>query len=130
MLLKLGVGLGTVFNGRQAAGSADGIPLDSYTPAAADALVTLFAVWGLAQLVICLLCVLALIRYRAMIPLLFSLLLVEHLGRRLVLYLLPIARNGTPPGFVINLVLSIVLIVGLVLSLRSRDNNQARQSSG
>jgi hypothetical protein len=38
--------------GYSAAKSADGIPLDTFTPAGAQAVVSLFAVWGLAQVVI------------------------------------------------------------------------------
>jgi hypothetical protein len=63
VLVKLGIGLGTVFNGHEAAGSADGIPLDTFTPAGAQAVISLFAIWGIAQLVICVLCILALVRF-------------------------------------------------------------------
>ena len=47
VFLKTSIGLGTIFNGRNAAISADGIPLDTFTPAGADAFVSLFAAWGL-----------------------------------------------------------------------------------
>src|ERR1035441_2003817 len=60
--------------------------------------VALFAIWGLAQLVFSVFGVLALTRYRAMIPLLFVLMLPEHLARRWMLLVKPIARTGTPPG--------------------------------
>ena len=120
ILVKLGISLGTIFNGHEAASSADGIPLDTFTPAGAQAVISLFAIWGIAQLVICLLCILALVRYRGMIPLLFALLLLEYVGKRVVLYFLPIARTGTPPGSMINLVLLGVMIIGLALSLQSR----------
>ena len=120
ILVKLGIGLGTIFNGHEAASSADGIPLDTFTPAGAQAVISLFAIWGIAQLVICLLCILALVRYRGMIPLLFALLLLEYVGKRVVLYFLPIARTGMPPGSMINLVLLGVMIIGLALSLQSR----------
>ena len=120
ILVKLGISLGTIFNGHEAASSADGIPLDTFTPAGAQAVISLFAIWGVAQLVICLLCILALVRYRGMIPLLFALLLLEYVGKRVVLYFLPIARTGTPPGSMINLVLLGVMIIGLALSLQSR----------
>ena len=33
VLMKGGIGLGTIFNGHSAAASADGIPLDTFTPA-------------------------------------------------------------------------------------------------
>jgi hypothetical protein len=48
---------------------------------------------------------LALVRYRAMIPLMFALLVLEYLSRGLILQFLPIVRSGTPPGSVVNLAL-------------------------
>ncbi|MEK7710720.1 MAG: hypothetical protein AAB341_02395, partial [Planctomycetota bacterium] len=95
--------------------------------AGAQTVVSLFAIWGLAQLVICLLCILVLVRYRAMIPFMFALLLLEHLSRKLILHFLPIAKTGTPPGSAVNLVLLALMIVGLSLSLRSQDNLRAQE---
>jgi hypothetical protein len=43
VVLKTGIALGTVFNGRGAAQSADGIPLDSFGASGAEAVLTLFA---------------------------------------------------------------------------------------
>ena len=124
VLVKLGISMGTMFNGHEAASSADGIPLDTFTPAGAQTVISLFAIWGLAQFVICLLCILALVRYRAMIPLLFALLLLEYLGKRVILVFLPVAKTGTPPGSIINLVLLGVMIIGLALSLQARANSE------
>jgi hypothetical protein len=120
VLLKLGMSLNCVFNGYSVATEADGLPLHSYPPAAARTIVSLFSVWGLGQLVISLLCILVLARYRSMIPLMFTLLLLEHLGRRLILLLMPIERIGTPPAHVVNLVIGGLMIVGLALSLWTR----------
>lgn len=123
VLVKGGIGLGTIFNGHSAATTADGIPLDTFTPAGEQAFVSLFAAWGLSQLMLNLVGVLVLVRYRAMVPLMFALLLLEHLSRKLIFLVLPIARTGTPPGFFVNLALVAVMIVGLVLSLRNRDGS-------
>jgi hypothetical protein len=120
VLFKTAIALGTIFNGRRAAQSADGIPLDSFGAAGAEAFLALFAIWGLSQLVFSVLGILALTRYRAMIPLVFVLLLLEHLARKWILLVKPIARTGAPPGIYINLGLLVVMILGLVLSLRRR----------
>lgn len=120
LLVKTGIALGTIFNGRNAAQSADGIPLDSFGSAGAQAVVALFAIWGLSQLVSSVFGVLALTRYRAMIPLMYVVLLLEHLARRWLLVVKPIVRTGTPPGLYINLALLLLMIVGLALSLRRR----------
>jgi hypothetical protein len=125
VVLKTGIALATIFNGHSAAQSADGIPLDSFGAGGAEAVVALFAIWGLAQLVFCVLGILALTRYRAMIPFLFVLFLLEHLARRWILLVKPIARTGTPPGTYVNLAILALTIVGLVLSLRNRPSASA-----
>jgi hypothetical protein len=125
VFMKTSIGLGTIFNGHNVAITADGIPLDTFTPAGAQAFVSVFALWGLAQSMIGLLCILVLVRYRAMVPFMFLLLLLEHLSRKLILFVMPIERAGTAPGFFINLALVALMIVGLVLSLRNRDNSRA-----
>jgi len=129
VFMKVAMSLNSIFNGYSVASSADGIPLDTYPPAAARTIVSLFAIFGLAHFVICLLCVLVLVRYRSMIPFMFALLLLEHLGRRLILYVMPIVRTGTPPAFAVNLVLLGLTITGLALSLRSRGNARVPDSS-
>ena len=120
LLMKTAIALGTIFNGRTAAQTADGIPLDSFGVAGAAAVVSLFAIWGLAQFVISLIGVLALVRYRAMVPLMLALFLFEHVARRVIFLVMPIPRDGTAPGLYINLALLAVMTVGLALSLRNR----------
>jgi hypothetical protein len=127
VFMKGAIGLGTIFNGRSAAVSADGIPLDTFGPAGEQAFLAAFAAWGLAQLTINLLGVLALVRYRAMVPLMFTVLLLEHLSRKLIFWFLPIARSESPPGFYINLALVAVMLVGLTLSLWNRNTSQAQR---
>jgi len=115
VLVKTSIGLGTIFNGRNAAISADGIPLDTFTPAGAQAFVSLFAAWGLAQAIIGLLCVVVL----------YSLLLLEHLARKFMFIAMPVARTGEAPGFFINLALVALMVAGLLLSLRTQDDGGA-----
>lgn len=122
VFMKAGMSLMAIFNGYVVASNADGIPLDTFTPAGAQAVVTLLAMWGLALLTICLLCILALVRYRAMVPFLFALLALEHLSRRLILYVMPVVRTGTSIGIAVNLALLALTFVGLALSLWRRDN--------
>jgi len=109
-----------IFNGYSTARDADGIPLDTYTPAAAQLVVALFAQASLWRLTFCLLCVLVLVRYRSAIPLMFTLLLVNYLAGQLILQFVPVIRTGTPPGPIVNLIMFALMIVGLALSLRSR----------
>jgi len=127
VLMKISISLNSIFNGYSVASSADGIPLDTFTSAGAQTVVSLFALLGLSHLMICLLCILVLVRYRAMIPFMFALLLLERLSRKLILHFLPIPKTGTPPGSTVNLVLLAVMIIGLALSLRSQDNPQPQE---
>src|ERR1700720_155796 len=101
--MKTVISLRSIFDGYAVATTADGIPLDTYSPAAARTIVSLWALLGLSSFMLCLLCILALIRYRSMVPLMFALFLLEYLGRRLIFQLLPIVTTGSPPAFYINL---------------------------
>jgi hypothetical protein len=124
VLMKTAMSVNSIFLGHKVATSADGIPLDTFPPAAAQTVLALFAIWGFAYVMICLLCILVLVRYRALVPFMFLLLLVEFLGRKLVLHFIPVARTGTPPGSYVNLALLAVMIVGLALSLWSQNKLQ------
>lgn len=119
-IAKAGIALATIFNGYHAAAVADGIPLHEFGPAGAQAVVALFGLWGVGHLVLCALCIVMLIRYRALVPFMFTLLLLEYLGRRSVELFLPIVTTGTPRGSFVNLVLLAVTIIGLALSVWRR----------
>lgn len=125
VFVRIAIGFGSIFNGYTAATGPDGIPLDTFPPAASQTIVSLFAMLGLSRLLLGLLCVLALIRYRGMVPLLFIVLLAEQLGRQLIVTYLPIPRVGEPPVSVIHWVLLALIVGGLALSLIPRDRAKA-----
>ncbi len=126
VVMKTGIALATMFNGRVAAQSSDGLALDRLGPAGAEAVVTLFALWGLAQLMVCVLGALALVRYRAMVPLMFLLLTLEHVARRGILLARPLATPGMHPGTYVNLALLAAILAGLALALWPRPPAPAR----
>ena len=130
LFAKLGQSLNVIFNSRYVAMTADGIPLDAYTPAAAQTVVALFSLLGLATLMICLVCILVLARYRSLVPVMFLVLMLQFLGGRLVLLFHPLERTGTPIGVYVNLALFAVMIVGLALSLWSRGDWRAQEGRG
>ena len=125
VLVRSAIGLGSIFNGYPAASSADGIPLDTFTPAGVQTILALFGLLGVSQLVFSVLCVVVLVRYRSLIPLMFVLLLLYQLSRKLILYYLPIPRTGAPPVSAINLTILGLMIVGLVLSLRGQAGRRS-----
>ncbi len=122
VLLKSMMGVNSVFNTRSVLTGPDAIPLDSYSAAGAQAVVSLFALSALGNLVLVTLSIVALVRYRAMIPFLYLLMLAEYAGRRALLFANPIGRSeGTPIGFYINMTLLALLLIGFALSLQNRD---------
>lgn len=120
VLVKGLMGLNCIFNGYHVATTADGIPLSTYTPAGASAVVTFLGVWGYELLLLSLLGVLALVRYRAMVPLMFLVLFLEQAGRRAIFSAMPIASSDDAPALSINTVLCGLTLLGLVLSLWPR----------
>ncbi len=119
--IKLIMSTNSILNTRSVAAGADGIPLESYAAGGAETVIRLFSLLALSQLVLALLGVIALVRYRAMIPLVYLLLLAEHLGRRAIGMIHPAeGPAGASAGLYINLALLAVLILGLGLSLLPR----------
>jgi hypothetical protein len=97
---------------------ADGIPLDTFSANAADAAVLLFAVWGVTHLVLNLLGFIALVRYRTMIPLIYLLMAIDHIGRKAAAEAFPIVRvNDGTVGVPVNLILIALLLIGFGMSL-------------
>ena len=121
LLLKLAIGLGAIFNGHYAASVADGIPLNSYSPQGTEAFLSLFASLGLSQLVLGVLGLVLLLRYRPLVPLFLLVLLVEHVARKGVSVYLPIARTGGASGGAINWAIFGVMLLAFILSLTNRN---------
>lgn len=121
--LRLVIGTNSILNTRFVATSADGIPLSSFDAAGAQAVISLFALLGLFQLLLALQGVVVLIRYRAMIPLFYLLLLIHQLGGRALALAHPIAQSGASSaqiGSAIVLALLAITLAGFVLSLLGR----------
>jgi hypothetical protein len=120
-------GLNPWISNRFVAQTADGIPLDTFGAEAASTVMFLFASWGLGLLILSLLGIVVLIRYRAMIPLMFLLLSIEQIGRKGIALFSPIVRavetEGISFGVLINWGLTAALVIGLVLSLLNRSDS-------
>jgi hypothetical protein len=121
LLLRLTMSANSIVNTRSVATGADGIPLDSFAGGGAEAVVSLFALLALSRLMPALLGILVLVRYRAMVPLLYLLLLIEHVGSRALLLVNPVVKSGASSvGLAINLALLALLLAGFGLSLQDR----------
>jgi len=106
------------------------IPLDAYPPAAAETIVGIFALWGLSQLILALLELLVLVRYRALIPLFYLLTAFEYSMRGLVIPALKtIPTTAAAPGAIANLPMAVAALVLLVLSLWPMASEQQTAES-
>jgi uncharacterized membrane protein len=128
--LRLMMSLNSIFNTEQIAASADKFPLASYGGDGARAVLMLFALHSLAELMLALVGLIALVRYRAMVPLIFLLLTAEQVGRRVIVSAYAIERSApTTAAYVINYGTLALLVVGLLLSLiavRGSENKSDR----
>ncbi|HXV40100.1 MAG TPA: hypothetical protein VD701_03950 [Steroidobacteraceae bacterium] len=116
--LKLAMSVNSILNTASVAAGADGLPLDDFGPAAARAVLMLFALVALGQLTLAAIALIALVRYRAMVPLMYLVLLGEQLARRLIVQGYAVERTeGIPAGWYVNLGILALLTIGLVLSL-------------
>jgi hypothetical protein len=112
-----------IFNGYYVLTSADGIPLGTFSPGAAQTVMSVWALYGLSRLFILLLCVLTLVRYRSATSFMFTLLALNYLAGELIVRFLPLGRVGKPAGPLMNFVLFVLMVVGLGLSVWKRKSN-------
>lgn len=96
------------------------IPLDTYTNGGAEAVIFIFAYWGLSQLMFGLLQGVVAWKYRSLIPLMYLFLLFEYVARFGISAFKSIETTGQAPGGVANYVLPIVFIIMFFLSTRSK----------
>jgi len=132
--VKLAMSLNSIVNTAAVAGGADGIPLESFGPAAERQVLLLFALMSLGHLVLALIALTTLIRYRALVPFIYLVLLTEHLVRRLIAqsYAAPGAQS-TAIAWYLNYGLLTLLMIGFALSLipaRSKSDPHSDSEEG
>ena len=81
-------------------------------------IVSIFYLWGLSQLIIGIIYILVILRYKSLIPLMYILFVFEYVGRLLVTYYKPLETLATPPGEVGNIIFVPLGLIMLYLSLR------------
>jgi hypothetical protein len=94
------------------------IPLDTFTTNGAAAVIHIFALWGVSQLLFGLLYVVILRRYQSLIPLMYVFIFVEYTIRLLFTFAKPFEILGTAPGAVGNYIIIPLSLIMLLLSLR------------
>ena len=107
-----------IFAADGGAGSIAGIDL---TVLGADGIVFAFALWGSAQLILAGIQWLVLLRYRALLPLMYLFLIVEIFLRILIGRLKPIQLEATPPGAIGNFILLPIAVIMLIMCFVEHD---------
>lgn len=121
VFLKAIQGVQSIFNTRSVMENADGLSLANFDATGTALLLSLFALLGLYLLIVPLLSALAMIRYRAAIPLMYLILLLLYGVSRLVQLLHPVPRaDAHPVGYYVNLAILGLTLLGFVLSLLNR----------
>jgi len=105
--------------------SADGgaqsiatIPLDSYSAQASQTVILIFALWGLAQLIMGIFYIIVAFRYKSLIPLMYVFIFFEYTMRLILAFMKPIITESTAPGAIGNLILIPLAIVLFLLSIK------------
>jgi hypothetical protein len=119
-ILTIGRSLAHIFLPDGGAQSIATIPLNDFTSNGAAAVIHIFALWGLSQLLLGLLYVAVLWRYQAWIPLMWFFILIEYSGRLLLIPAKPFEITGIAPGAIGNYVLIPLAFLMLVLSLMTK----------
>jgi len=127
IVIKAVIGLTSMFGGLLVAQGAHNVPVRAFPAEAVQLLVLLLARSGLSTLVLTLFCVLVLIRYRAMIPVTYVLLLLQHTGGAF-LQLKESAIMGPSRATVVSLVLLFLTVVGLFASLQGGADDAERNT--
>ena len=97
------------------------IPLDTYSQGGAEAVIFIFAQWGIAQLMVGFIYLLVAWRYRRLIPLMYVFLFFEWSSRIALGFFKSIETAGVAPAAIAQLVL--VLLIPVMFFLSTRQAN-------
>jgi hypothetical protein len=119
-LQRIALSFTHMFKSDGGAQSVSTMPLDTYPAGAAQNIIGLMARMGLEQFLLALLMLLALFRYRSMIPLMYLLLVLQYVAGRGVAFMKPLSLAGTSGASTPLMVVAALAAVGLILSLSGR----------
>jgi len=100
------------------------IPLDTYTNGGAEAVIFIFAYWGLSQLMFGFLYLIVALKYKSLIPLMYLSLILEYGGRFGLSLYKTLETTGQAPGGVGNMILPFLCLIMFFLSIRYKDQVQ------
>lgn len=94
------------------------IPLDTYSVESANTVIFIFGLWGISQLLLGILFLIIVVRYKALIPLMYILIFTEYTLRLILGLFKPITLVGIAPGGIGNYVFIILSIILFFLSIQ------------
>ena len=97
--------------------SIAGIPLSSYSPEAANNIVSIFAQWGFSQLVLACILLFVVLKIRELIPLMLLIIALENILRVGIGFYKPLILSADPPGALSPLI-GLVTLIFFFVSIR------------
>lgn len=110
------IGLNPLWSNRDVLQGVERVPLDTFSTNAAHAAIVLFAWWGVTALVFTVLGLIAVVRYRALVPLIYLLTAINHIGQQVLADTSPLVRT-LGAGESRPLIVIAVLLIGFGMSL-------------
>lgn len=102
-------------------GGAGSIATIDLTVDGSDIIIGMFAQWGLSQLLMAVVYIIVLLRYKNLIPFMYMIFISEYVGRIVVGMFKPIETMGTAPGAVGNIpmiLFGVILFISAILEPR------------
>ena len=110
------IGLNPLWTNREVLQGVERVPLDTFSTNAASAAIVLFAWWGVTALMFTVLGLIAVVRYRAMVPLIYLLTAINHIGQQVLADASPLVRT-LGAGESRPLIVIAVLLIGFGMSV-------------
>ncbi len=110
------IGLNPLWGNREVLQGVEQVPLDSYSTNAANVAIVMFAWWGVTALMFTVLGLVAVVRYPAMVPLVYLLMAINHIGQQVLADTSPLIRT-LGAGESRPLIVIAVLLIGFGMSV-------------
>ena len=124
-LMKLALGTAHMFRADGGAQTVSHMPLDTYPEGAAQNIIGLMARMGLEQVLLGALFLVVLLRYRALVPLMYAVAVAHYAAQYAIASMKPLALGGTSGAGTMHLVIGVISMIGLLLSLAGSGYRRA-----
>lgn len=106
--------------------SIAGFPLNTYSEAASSIVILIFSLWGASQLLMGVVYLIVLLRYKSLIPLMYLLLFIEYTSRLILGIYKPVISTHVVPGGVGDYIMIPLSLIMLFLAIRGykKENNR------